>query len=83
MALFSFARPFLDFDRIFRSGGFLKVRPDKIYAYIHKQLHTKKIVDAAPLRVVRAPALRYQVTNQPDCAAAARAAYIYKYLLGY
>jgi hypothetical protein len=27
------ARPFSDFDRIFLSGGLLKVGPDKIYAY--------------------------------------------------
>ena len=34
MAIFSFARPFYDFDRIFLSDLFLKVGPDKIYAHV-------------------------------------------------
>ena len=35
MAIFSFANPFSDFDCIFPSVIFLKVGPDKIYAYTH------------------------------------------------
>jgi hypothetical protein len=32
--IFSFARPFLDFESLFLSGVFLKVEPDKIYAML-------------------------------------------------